>query len=171
MLQNVEQAFNIHSNGENLDVLIILVKKNWLQTDVERFGGNDALDYLAKNILKGNEFLKRWRHINSQTTYVKQHKHVDFIPRNVIDHHQLIVKGGGGLFFNGKVMPRNDDGNWKMTFNYEGTNSLGFSTEVKIGESVLKNGSGILEEVHYGFFIVEMGLQMIIGHRHNIHQL
>ena len=29
----------------------------------------------------------------------------------------------------------------------------------------------LLEVVHYGFLIVEMGLQMIIGHRHNIRQL
>jgi hypothetical protein len=29
-----------------------------------------------------------------------------------------------------------------MTFNYEGTNSLGFSTEVKIGDSVFKNACG-----------------------------
>ena len=74
---------------------------------------------------------------------MKQHKHVDFIPRNVIDHHQLIIEGGLGLFCNGKIIPRNNDGNWKMTFNYEGSNSLGFSTEVKIGDSVLKNESGI----------------------------
>ena len=57
-----------------------------------------------------------------------------------------------------------------MTFNYEGTNFLEFSLEVKIGDSALKNDSGILEEVYYGFFIFEMGLQMIIGHKHNIHQ-
>ena len=30
-----------------------------------------------------------------------------------------------------------------MSFNYEGTNSLRFSTEVKIGHSVFKNDSGI----------------------------
>ena len=71
-----------------------------------RFGGNDALDYFAKDILKGNKFLKRWCYINTQTTYVKQHKHVNFIPRNVIDHHQLIIEGDTGK-------------NWKMTFNYE----------------------------------------------------
>ena len=118
-------------------------KKNWLQTDVERFGGKDALDYFAKDIPKDNEFLKRWSHINSQTAYVKQHKHVDFIPHNVIDHHQLIIEGSLDLFCNGKVIPRKDDGNWKMTFNYEGTNSLGFSTEVKISNSILKNDSGI----------------------------
>ena len=117
-------------------------KKNWLQTYVKRFGVNNALDFFAKDIPKDNEFLKQWSHINSQITYVKQHKHLDFIPRNVVDHHQLIVEGGTGLFCNGKVMPRNDDGNWKMTFNYERTNSLGFSTEVKIGESVFKNDSG-----------------------------
>jgi hypothetical protein len=29
-----------------------------------------------------------------------------------------------------------------MTFNYEETNSLGFSTEVKIGDSVFKNACG-----------------------------
>jgi hypothetical protein len=68
---------------------------------VDRFGGKDALDYFAKDIPKGNEFLKRWSHINSQTAYVKQHKHVDFIPRNVIDHHQLIIEGGIGIFCNG----------------------------------------------------------------------
>ena len=39
-------------------------------------------------------------------------------------------------------MPRNDDENWKITFNYEGTNSLEFSTEVKIGDSIFKNDSG-----------------------------
>ena len=61
----------------------------------------------------------------------------------MIDHHQLIIEGGLGFFCNRKVIPRNDDGNWKMTFNYEGTNSLGFSTEVKIGDSILKNDSGI----------------------------
>ena len=31
-----------------------------------------------------------------------------------------------------------------MTFNYEGTNSLGFPTEVEIDDSVLKNDSGML---------------------------
>ena len=34
-------------------------EKSWLQTDVERFGGNYALDYFAKDIPKDNEFLKR----------------------------------------------------------------------------------------------------------------
>ena len=34
-------------------------KKNWLQTDVKIFGGNDVLDYFAKDISKDNEFLKR----------------------------------------------------------------------------------------------------------------
>ena len=80
-------------------------KKNWLQTDVERFGENDALDYFAKDIPKGNDFLKRWSHINSQTTYVKQHKHVDFIPRNVIDYHQFIIEGGLGFFTMEKLFP------------------------------------------------------------------
>lgn len=28
-----------------------------------------------------------------------------------------------------------------------------------------------LEEVHYGYLIVKMDLQMVIGHKHNIHQL
>ena len=28
-----------------------------------------------------------------------------------------------------------------------------------------------LEEMHYGFLIVKIGLQMVIGHRQNIHQL
>ena len=54
----------------------------------------------------------------------------------MIDHHQLILKCGLDFFCNEKVIPRNDDGNWNMSFNYEGTNSLGFSTEVKIGDSV-----------------------------------
>ena len=59
-----------------------------------------------------------------------------------------------------------------MSFNYEGTNSLGFSTEVEIDDSVLKNDSGMLRRsALWFFFIVEMGLQMIIGHIHNIHQL
>ena len=86
-------------------------KKNWLQTYVEKFGGNDALDHFAKDILKGNAFLKRWSHINSLTAYVKQHKHVDFMLCNVIDHHQLIVEGDIGIFCNAKVIPRNDDEN------------------------------------------------------------
>ena len=73
-------------------------KKNLLQTDVERFGRNDALDYFAKNNPKENEFLKRWSHINFQTAYIKKHKHVDFIPRNVIDHHQLIIEGSLDIF-------------------------------------------------------------------------
>ena len=34
-------------------------KKDWLQTNMEKFGGNDALDYFAKDIPKDNEFLKR----------------------------------------------------------------------------------------------------------------
>ncbi len=109
---------------------------------MEKFGGKDALDYFAKDIPKGNEFLKRWCHINPQTAHAKQHKHVDFIPRNVIDHHQLIVEGGVGFFCNGKVIPRNDEGNWKMSFNYKRANSLGFSTEVKIGDSVFTSGGG-----------------------------
>ena len=117
-------------------------KKNWLQTDVEKFGGKDALDYFAKDIPKSNEFLKRWCYINSQTAHGKQHKHVDFIPRNVIDHHQLVVEGGVGLFCNGKVIPRNDEGNWKMSFHYEGANSMGLSTEVKIGDSVFTSDGG-----------------------------
>ena len=50
-------------------------------------------------------------HIKCQTAYVKQHKHVDFIPHNVIDHYQLIVEGGTDFFCNEKIMPRNDDGN------------------------------------------------------------
>ena len=29
-------------------------KKNWLQTDMKRFGGKDALDYFAKDTPKGN---------------------------------------------------------------------------------------------------------------------
>ena len=120
-------------------------KKNWLQTDVEKFGRINVLDFFAKDIPKVNEVLKRWSHINSQATYVKQHKHVDFIFCNVIDHHQLIVEGGADIFCNRKIMSRNDDGNWKMTFNYGGTNSLGFSTDVKIDEFVLKNDSNTLE--------------------------
>ena len=118
-------------------------KKNWLQTDMKRFGRNNALDFFAKDIPKNNKFWKRWSHINSQTACVKQNKHVDFIPRNVVDHHQLIVEGGTGFFCNGKVMPQNDDENWKMIFNHE--NSLGFSTELKIGKSVFKNDSGTFE--------------------------
>ena len=50
-----------------------------------------------------------------------------------------------GLFCNEKVISRNDDENWKMIFNYERTNSLDFSMEVKIGDSILKNDSGIFE--------------------------
>ena len=61
----------------------------------------------------------------------------------MIDHHQLIIESGLDFFCNRKVIPRNDDGNLKITFNYEGKNSLGFSTEVKIGDSILKNESGI----------------------------
>ena len=61
----------------------------------------------------------------------------------MIDHHQLIIEGGFGLFCNGIVIPRNDDANWKITFNYEEKNYLGFSTEVKIGDSIFKNDSGI----------------------------
>ena len=89
--------------------------------------------------------MKRWSHISSQTTYVKQDKHVDFVPCNVIDHHQLIIESSTSLYSNRKAIPRNDDGNWKMTFNYEMTNFLGLSTEVKIGNYVLKNDSG-----HFG---------------------
>ena len=69
-----------------VNVLIYLVrKKNWLQTNVKIFGEKYALDYCSKDISKGNEFLKQWSHINSQTIYVNQHKHVDFIPHNIID--------------------------------------------------------------------------------------
>ena len=110
MLRNIEQTFKIHSNGWNLDVLIHSVKKKSVTDRCGRFSGNDALDYFAKDIPKGNEFLKRWSHINSQTTYIKQHKHVGFMPRNVIDHHQLIIEGDLSLFCNGKIIPRNDDG-------------------------------------------------------------
>ena len=51
-----------------------------------------------------------------------------------------------------------------MTFNHEGTNSLRFSIEVKIGGFVFKNDSSILEKMHCGLLIVEMGLQMVVGH-------
>ena len=77
--------------------------KNWLQTNIKRFVENDALDYFTKDIPKGYEFLKQWSHVNSPKTYVKQHKHVDFIHRNVIDHPLLIMENGLKFFCNGKV--------------------------------------------------------------------
>ena len=118
--------------------------KNWLQVDVEKFGGKDALDYFARDIPKGPDFQKQWSHINLQTAFGKQRKHVDLIPRNVIDHHLLVSNGGLGLFSNGKVIPRNEDGDWKMIFDYEGGGGLGFSTQVKTGDSIFNSNGGSL---------------------------
>ena len=108
---------------------------------MEIFGGNDVVDYFARDIPNDNDVLKRWSHISSQTTYVKQHKHVDFVPCNVIYHHQFIIESSTSLYSNRKTILRNDDGNWKMTFNYEGTITWGLSTEIKIDGCVLKNDS------------------------------
>ena len=50
-----------------------------------------------------------------------------------MDRFQLIIIGGLDFFCNWKVIPRNDDQNWKMIFNYEGTIFLKFLTKNKIG--------------------------------------
>ena len=46
-----------------------------------------------------------------------------------------------------------------------------FQKKLKLAINLKKMIVVFLKEVHYGFFIIKMGLQMIIGHRQNIHQL
>lgn len=54
-LQNMGHTFKIYSCDKNLDVLIHLIKKKMLQTDVGIFYGNDVLDYFAKNKYSKND--------------------------------------------------------------------------------------------------------------------
>lgn len=77
-----------------MDMLIHLVRKKLVADKCK----NIRKKYFAKDIPKDNEALKRWSHINPQITYVNQHKHVDFIPHNIIDYHQFIIKGGVRFF-------------------------------------------------------------------------
>ena len=102
---------------------------------MKRFGVNDALNYFPKNIPKCKEFLKQWSHINSQTTYVKQHKHVDFSPCNVIDHYQLIKEGGLEFFAMKKLYLEMmmEIGKGPSTMKEK---KLEFSIEVNIGNHV-----------------------------------
>ena len=122
---------------------------------MKRFGENDALDCFAKDILKSNECLKRWSHINSQTTYVKKHKHVDFIPHNVNDHHQLIIYGCPiffamrKLFF--KMMIK--IGKWPSTM--KGKFLWNLKHKLRLAIMFSKMIVVFLEEVHYGFLLLK----------------
>ena len=77
-------------------------------------------------------FFERWSHINSQTTYIKQHKHVDFISRNVIDH-QLIIEDDLGFF------------------------AIEWQHKLRLAIMFKKMRVVFLGEVHYGFFYCRNG--------------
>lgn len=72
--------------------------KNWLQVDVGRFRGKETMDYFVRDIPKGPNFQKHWSYVNSKTAYSKQHKYINLIPQDVIDHHMLISRVNWDLF-------------------------------------------------------------------------
>jgi len=99
---------------------------------------------ILQDIPKGPHFQKYWSHINPQTGYDKQHKHVDLIPHDVIDHDSMVSRDGLGLYFNGKAIPRSEGGNWKLNFDYERAAELGFHIQIKISDSIFKSNAGSL---------------------------
>jgi len=57
--------------------------------------------------------------IHKSTVYGKQHKHVDLISCDVIDHHLMVSCGGLRLCFNEKAIQQSEGGNWKLNFDYK----------------------------------------------------